>query len=151
MRSDYDIEYCQNNGTVAIRPTAHGNLASLVKKTKAEHERVWVFKDYHTWEDEDGDMMIDFIARGVSCGRYRDADTFLAMCRELDLRVESASFFVPFSNGHHRSGEDSDGKQIYTYLETELKLARLDLPTAAQIMEVISPKVVVRRCGTGSH
>lgn len=137
MRPNFDLEYDQNNGVLAIRPSRNGRLKSLIKSTTDGSDRVWVFKDVGTWRDEHGDERIDHRARGVVNGTYEEGQTFLAMCTLLGLVVESGGFFVPFSNGQRRHGTFGDGKPFADYYESELKLMRWDLPTREQLKKLL--------------
>lgn len=136
--SNPDLEYSNNNGVVAIKPTPTGKLRGLVLRTfSARDERVWIFMDYHTFQDDNGDLRLDHKSRGVSCGTYNDGERFLDLCRKLGLVVSATGFFVPFSNGQRRLVIDRTGKPMADYTETELKLMRWDLPTESQLRHQI--------------
>lgn len=160
MDQNCDLEYYQNNGVIAVRPSETGCLVSLVKKTRDGQQRVWVFCIDSMWIDEDGDERLNHHRKGVSNGTYREGGAFLEMCRELGLSVESHGFFVPFSNGESRralTGQvgskyerslTTDGKSLSDYDEGELKLARWDLPTREELAILAAVKTG-RRGGTG--
>lgn len=133
-----DVEYCQNNGIICFRPTPTGRLGSLVKLTKSNEPRVWSFGDSTLWTDANGDERIDHIMRGALCGSYQAGNDFQATCHELGLTMQSAGFFVPFSNGRYRNATfNKDGAPTADFPEEELRLMRWDLPTQQQLMELL--------------
>ena len=142
MRSNnFDLEYCQNNCTIAIRPSRTGRLKGLVRTTADDTDRVWVFKSVESYTDDDGDERIDHGTLGLVSGYFSDGGKFLHMCRELGLVVQSSGFFVPFSNGKHRYGTVGHGDEAgptSEYYESELKMARWDLPTRDQLVLVLN-------------
>ncbi|MFH0831192.1 MAG: hypothetical protein V1895_03995 [Parcubacteria group bacterium] len=135
-----DLICGSNNGVLAIAPTKSGRLARLVKKTKAGRERVWTFSKPHVWEDEDGDERIDHKDRGALTGNSADGQAFLMLCYDLGIRANYSGLYVPFSNGMRRYGRfEEDDKPTNDYTESELKLARWDLPTRQQLEDILKP------------
>jgi hypothetical protein len=132
-----DLEYFQNNGVIAIRPTQGGRLACLRKQTKGSKDRVWVFADATIWHDDDGDERINHHRRGVVCGTYAQGHAFIETCRELGLSVVSSGFYVPFSRGELRYGRWGDGTPVSDYDADELKRMRWDLPSKALLKEIL--------------
>ncbi|MEI7741721.1 MAG: hypothetical protein WCJ29_04405 [bacterium] len=127
-----DIEYCQNNGTLAIFPTTNGRLQEFVKQTKAGVYRVWSFADTPSFKNDDGDECVDHIMRGVLNGSYAAGREFLAACERLGFRVQSGNCFVPFSNGRRCCGSVHYGnveRPISDFMASELVIARDDLPS----------------------
>jgi hypothetical protein len=140
MRQRPDIECCRNNGTVAIRPTEHGRLAKLVKRTSDGEQKVWIFHDVTKFHDDDGDQLFDHIRRGVSVGDLEAAEKFVDMCKyDLHLCVQNVGFFVPCSNAQQRYGkfDDVDRTPFADYRQAELKVVRIDLPTKEQLIELL--------------
>ncbi len=137
---DPEVEYDQNNGTLAVRPAATGRLKSLIKQASGGYDRTWVFKDVPVYRDNDGDERICHHLRGVVVGTYDEGMKFLAMCKEIGLIVTNAGMFVPFSNGERREGSSLRPKYEYNmtdFQECELKVMRWDLPTRAQLLEIL--------------
>lgn len=136
-QSSPDVVYDQNNGVIAVKPTATGRLAKLVRRTADGSERVWVFADLDTWTDVYGNERIDHRRRGVTNGTHYDGRLFLDICGELGLKVQSQGFFVPFSNSQRRHGQFRDGAPTADYTEEELRLTRWDLPSRADLELIV--------------
>ncbi|GEM_PF-3843894 len=140
MRSSRpDVICSQNNGVLAVKPTPTGKLRSLVLLVQSTRdERVWVFLDPTTFEDNNGgDLRVDHKMRGVSSGTHYDGMKFIALCRKLGLLVTYEGFFVPFSNGQRRCATDRHGQPMADYSEEELKRMRWDLPNEADLRRAI--------------
>ena len=145
MRGNTDLVYCQNNGTIAVKPTPSGRLVSLIKKTMNGEDRVWVFKDASVHTDPLGNEVVDRVIRGVVCGSYKDGSRFLDLCRDSGLIVESGGFVVPFSNGtrvtadvgSHCSGQTRE-KYLYDWSQDEVVLMRWDLPAAEDLSDLLA-------------
>lgn len=135
-----DVVYDSNNGVLAVKPTQTGRLRHLVSKTTEEHERVWTFTDPHTYVDAKGNARISHHVRGVSSGTWKQGHDLLEYWeKKCGLVVAHAGFFVPFSNGERRYGQDRAGNPICDYNDDELELLRLDnLPSDAEISRAIA-------------
>lgn len=141
---EFDLEHDYNNSILAVRPSENGRLAALVKKAGG-HDRVWCFSDTREepFFDDAGCERVPHLIRGVTNGTYDEGQSFLDMCRQLKLVVQPGSFFVPFSNGARRWGQDQDGEDMADWSLEELRLARMDLPTEQQLRELLA--VVAKR------
>jgi len=136
----WDIEVCINSSTIAVRVTVDGRLAKLSRKTQAlNEERMWVFKTPATWPDEaTGDERFDHKTAGLVCGTYEEGQSFLSLCRQAGVKVQSTNFFVPLSNGQNLEVEDNYGNRLNDYTKQELRLVRRDLPDLSTIMRLFN-------------
>lgn len=132
-----DLVYCQNNGVIAIKPTASGKLASFMLLTAAKQERVWVFRDVYRYM-EGGNEVFDYKSKGLTVGVYKDAAAFFEMCRSLGLTVEAGSFYVPISNGQRAIGETDDCEVIFDHDKNDQILCRYDLPSRDELLKTLA-------------
>lgn len=137
-----DVNYDQNNGTIAIEPTRSGLLAAMVltyrnpdEDGRNDNRRVWVFTDPYVWTDENGNERIDHHTCGLTCGSHQDGHYFLEMCRKIGLNVRRDGMFVPLSNGQRRYGHFHDNKPFNDYGEDEQVCVRWDLPNEQELRD----------------
>ena len=147
-----DLEFCQNNRTLAIRPGQGGRLSHLVRfinnsdELKDNSQRSWIFKDPDVYTDSDGNERIDHITRGVTCGFLKQGYEFLQICKDVGLFAREKDFFVPFSNVQKSSGifaylhPDRKEEVKPEFSQTDLVLMRWDLPTGNQLVAAASHK-----------
>lgn len=150
-----DLEYCQNNGVISLRPTATGRLKHLVAKGQGviylgtgegprgdgyghgKFDRVWVFLDPFCYIDEMGNELVDAETRGLSVGTMEDWDRFCELCKKIGFILRSASFYVPLSNGKKESWVRRSGsKETHaSHSHDEVAHCRWDLPSEAQLIK----------------
>lgn len=148
-----DLEYgvAHDKATLAIRPTIHGHLHTLVQRVVDGRERCWVYGSVGGWRDTAGNERFDHIRRGILCGTYTQGMDVLTRCASSGLIVRQSSFYVPCAAGKERSGRfrkrrfGPKGGVFADYHEDDLTLVRSDGRNFDEFWQIACEEATKRR------
>ncbi len=141
MNEQPDFFAKTNQMTRALRPNPEGRFADLVRRRNSDgNEMMWLFGNFGTWRDAEGNDVVDHARRGVLSGSHKDLNDLRNAMIVLGVTIRGAdTMYVPCSSAQagdgRRFNDERPGQRIRDFKVEDLSLVRVDSITVEKLRQ----------------